>query len=352
MLFRYLFFFILMLTCCNAVAQHQKRESLRPETYKAAIRIMAKAKGDSIILRWGPTNNWAWTAMNRVGYLIERIDLSDPHQPKRQILNSTPIKPMTLDQFKSAFSKNDSYAAVAAQCLYGKNFSANVRKGQGGLQDRASVWTDRFGFAMQAADFEARVAAAEGLRYTDTHVRDGGIYIYRIYAAVAPSNGKIDTGNLMIENRIAVKPGRPKLSEAIATDRMAELHWNRSQPEQYSGYQVERSEDGTRFTSLTKVPFFSSRPDSTTAKNDSVQKKIFRLLISNQIYVDSLPRNYHTYYYRIRGINAFAEWSDYSDTLTASGLDLTAPSAAILANPKICRKQKHQVAMEKALEGK
>jgi fibronectin type 3 domain-containing protein len=310
-----------------------------PASLRASIRVLARSYGDSIIVRWAPTNNWAWSSLNHTGYLIERIDLSEARHPKRELLTPKPIKPLTLDQMKTVFDRNDKYAAIAAQCLYGRNFSVGIRKGQGGLEDKANVWKDRYAFAMDVADFDGQVAKAEAMRFTDTKVQKNGIYIYRVFAAQPPLNGHIDSGNAMVENTGRIPPGRPKVSEAVATDRQAELHWPRVQQEPYSGYSIERSADGRNFKPLNTLPYISSKPDSTIGrstggKNDTLMAKIAVLLKTQQVYIDSLPQNYHRYYYRIKGINAFAEWSNYSDTLSVMGIDLTAPAAPIVENPK------------------
>ncbi len=326
-----------------------------PADLKASIRVLARSYGDSIIVRWGPTTNWAWSSLNRTGYMIERIDLSEAKHPKRQMINVAPIKPMTLDQMKTSLDRNDKYAAIAAQCLYGKNFSVGLRKGQAGTADKANVWKDRYGFAMEVADFDGQVARAEGLRYTDTKVQKNGIYIYRVYAAQPPLNGKIDTGNAMVENTGRIPPGRPKMTALFALDRQAELHWPRIQQETYTGYIIERSADGSNFKALNSLPFFSSKPDtadarSVSGKRDSLMARVNALLKTQQVFIDSLPQNYHRYYYRIKGINAFAEWSNYSDTLSAMGADLTAPAAPIVENPKYTGGRKLMLRWKKPLK--
>ncbi|MDP4151324.1 MAG: hypothetical protein Q8943_18100 [Bacteroidota bacterium] len=315
------------------------RSGAPPADRKASIRLLARPYGDSIVLRWAPTVAWAWTHLNGAGYLIERIDLTEARHPKREMLTAQPIRPMTLEQMKVSFRPSDKYAAIAAQCLYGRNFNTGLRKGQGGIEDKANVWKDRYGFAMEVADFDGQVAKAEGLRFVDTRVQKNGIYIYRVFAARIPAAGTLDTGNTMIVNAARPAAGRPKVSEAIALDRMAELHWPRNQQEPYSAYSIERSSDGHTFKTLNALPFFSSKPDSAVnqaaaGRRDSMMMKAAALLKTQQVFIDSLPQNYHRYYYRIRGVDAFAEWSAYSDTLSAMGIDLTPPAAPIVENPK------------------
>jgi len=305
--------------------------------FHGEIRVLAESCGDSIVLRWGPTNAQAWSNLNRSGYLIERIDLSQSNHPVRSVLTPQPLKPWTLDHFKAAFGPKAKYAAIAAQCFYGHNFNANLRQAQPGIRDKADVWRNRFAFAMQVADFDGEVAKAEGLRLTDTKVVKGGVYIYRVYPAQPPPHGKIDTGNALVQNQGRTNPARPALTEIVALDRIVELHWPRSGPGKYSGFLIERSDDGIHFNSLTDLPYLASLPDTNMAKKDSAHARVAALLKTNELYIDSLPLNYHSYYYRVRGVNAFAEWSPWSDTLSASGRDLTPPSPPILQTPKFTK---------------
>lgn len=352
---KHILLFIVQLVCISAFCQKKKaaaQQQLPPANLVANIRVSAKAYGDSIVIRWAPTADWAWTSLNYYGYKIVRIDISEAKHPKREVITQQALKPLTLDQFKKTFTANDKYAAIAAQCLYGKNFSVNLRQGQGGQADKANVWNSRYAYALQVADYDARVANAEALRFTDKKVQKNGIYIYRVYTAQLVTQGKIDTGNVMIENNGIKKPMKPAMHEAIARDRLVELHWDRAQQETYSGYYIERSNDGRNFQPITQVPYFASRPDSSHLTKDSSQARIFDLLRTQQVFVDSLPENYHKYYYRIRGINAFAELSDFSDTLIAMGKDLTAPSAAIVQNPVYTGGKKIMLKWKKAIKEK
>ncbi len=343
-------FFVLAFHVAFCQKKNHAANQLPPVNLKAGIRLFAKSYGDSIVLRWGPTADWAWSTLNAVGYTIERIDLSEAKHPKKEILTQQALKPLSLAQMKTQFGPNNKYAAIAAQCLYGKNFSTNLRKGQAGQADKANVFNSRYAYSLQVADYDGNVAAAEGLRYTDKTVKRNGIYIYKIYPAKTPAQGKIDTANVLIENNETnIVRSKPQMTEAVSRDRLVELHWNRMQQEQYSGYFIERSDDGRHFTALNQSPYFTSKPDSSKAANDSTQKKIYELLSLQQVFVDSLPANYKKYYYRIRGINAFAELSNYSDTVTAMGTDLTPPAAPIVSSPKLLNGRKIQLTWKKPL---
>src|SRR5215467_14107231 len=147
--------FLHLFLASAVLAQNKKQKAaaananLPAVELKSSLRVFARAYGDSIVLRWGPTADWAWTSLNYNGYTIERIDLTEAKHPKKEILTVQPLKPLPLEQLKTRFGRDNKFAAIAAQCLYGKNFSLNLRKGQAGVQDKADVYNNRFAFALQ-----------------------------------------------------------------------------------------------------------------------------------------------------------------------------------------------------------
>lgn len=313
----------------------------------SGIKVIAKAYGDSVVLRWAPTRPWAWNKLNYIGYKIERIDITEKDNAKKEILTALPLKPYSLEKFKASFKPENNNAAIAAQCLYGKNFETNLRKGQAAIEDRASVSDARYSYTLMVADFDANVAAATALRFADKTVKKGNKYIYRVMPAGLATQGTIDTGTVLIINNKTEINNRPEITEGIAFDRLCELHWNRAGNETWSGFYIERSDDGKTFTPLTSLPFISSPPDSSILKEDSSKAKLFSMLQAQHIYMDSLPQNYKNYFYRIKGINAFAELSDYSNMITVSGRDMSPPVAVNILNPKFISDRKIKVLWKK-----
>jgi uncharacterized protein len=314
---------------------------------QSGIRVIAKAYGDSIVLRWAPARSWAWFKLNAIGYKIQRIDVSEKDNPKTEWLTPTPLKPFTLEKLKTTFGAGNTHAAIAAQCLYGKNFDTHLRPGQAGIADKSNVTDARYAFALQSADFDGGVATAIALRYADKNVKKGGTYIYRVVPAASATQGTIDTGNTLIINTVTAVAATPVIKESLAFDRLVELHWDRTGADTWSGYYIERSEDGRNFKQLNTLPFITSRPDSALLKQDTTKARLFGMLQTQHIFIDSLPQNYRAYTYRIRGINAFAELSTYSNSSTLSGRDLTAPVAVSMLNPTYVSGQKIKVLWKK-----
>jgi fibronectin type 3 domain-containing protein len=313
-----LFFF----SVCRLTAQQRAHNKA---TFKggAAIKLLAKGYEDSIVLRWAPSTPIAWDFLNNNGYNILRLDITDAVNPTQTVVTAQPLKPLSLDEMKRRLGSNNSMAAVAAQALYGTTFTPSGREGfAGAIADQGDLFRNRYAYALLAADYDAPTAQAIGLRLVDKNVKKGGIYIYKVISAVAPKDFTIDSATAMVENNF--NPiAQPVGIVGLATDKQAELQWNRNDGEKFSGFYIERSTDGKIFQPVNKYPFYSSIPDSSLT--DSVTAGFREVLENHHVFIDSLPQNYRTYYYRVKGINAFAEVSPYSETIMVAGRDLQPP---------------------------
>ena len=309
------------------------------------LRVLAKAYEDSTVIRWAPENAIAWSLGKDSGYRIARIDYSDPQHPVSTLLSATPFKPMSLDQMKAQLSPNDKYAAIAAQALYGNDFRMTKAEPVGfakKIKQGHDAMNFRYSFALQAADFSTPVAAALALRWVDKDVKKGGRYIYVITLNGGNKNYVLDSAATYLVNTKEKSSPAPEGLQTIGFDRQVELHWNRRQPGNFSAYYIERSDDeGKTFHVLNKLPYYTpdqapaaSVPGNAAAKKDSNLLKVVSLLRDHQVYIDSIPQDYHKYYYRIRGINAFAEWSPYCASAVAEGRDLTPPAPPVIDSAK------------------
>lgn len=303
----------------------------------ATIQLMAKAYGDSVVLRWAPSSAAAWQALNTTGYKVLRLQ-QNSSDGKWTVLTEK-LVPLPLDGMKKNLERDNRYAAIAAQALYGKNLYAEKKGMAPAIAQQADILNNRFALTVQCADYSAPVARAVALGWVDRTVTKGAAYIYKIEPASQVKDAVIVPMSLVVVNEATGNLSKPDGLFALAADRKAELQWPRNQPENYSGFIVERSEDGKTFRALHSSPFFTSLPDSTLSLQDSIVERLTELLRYNHLFIDSLQQNYQTYYYRIRGINAFAEWSAWSDAVAVSGRDLTPPSSVMLGTPEVAAKK-------------
>lgn len=303
----------------------------------ATIQLIAKAYGDSVVLRWAPSSAAAWQALNTTGYRILRLQ-QNSSDGKWAVLTEK-LLPLSLDAMKKSLDRDNRYAAIAAQALHGKNLYAEKKGMAPAVAQQADILNNRFALTVQCADYSAPVARAVALGWVDRTATKGTAYIYKVEPAGQIKDVAIVPMSLIVVNQPTENVLKPEGLFALAADRKAELQWPRNQAENYSGFSVERSEDGKTFRPLHASPFFTSLPDTTLSLQDSIVERLTELLRYNHLFIDSLQQNYHTYYYRIRGINAFAEWSAWSDAVTVSGRDLTPPSSVLLGTPEVAGKK-------------
>ncbi|HLI93173.1 MAG TPA: hypothetical protein VKU83_06175, partial [Puia sp.] len=302
------------------------------------VRMLAKSYSDSIVVRWAPMDAVAWSMGNDSGYRVTRIDYSDRQHPVTRVLSAR-LRPLTLEQMMVALRRDDQYAAIAAQALYGKDFQM-TREAPYGFAKRIKQAHDalnfRYSFALQAADFSPEVASAIALRWVDKDVKKGVAYIYVITVCGSTKDYVVDSAATLLANNAATPIPAPDGLQVFGFDRKAELHWNRRQVGNFSAYDIERSDDGgKRWVAVSKLPYFS--PDKMPPasgeikeKSDTLIRKVGALIRDHQVFVDSLPQDYHAYLYRVRGINAFAELSPWSEPVTVQGRDLTPPVAPMI----------------------
>jgi hypothetical protein len=301
------------------------------------LRAAVEALGDSVVIRWAPATAMAWELCNDSGYQLLRIDYSTPGAPVTTHLTKGPLRPMTLAEMKASLAPANKYAAIASQAMYGGDFrmtqaapatfSDQVRQAHNALDMRYSL-------AMQSADFSPPVASALALRWVDRNVKQGGRYLYVVYSTAANGNYIIDSARAAVVNIRSTRHPAPQGLKAFGFDRSVELHWNRRQSGQFDAYYVERSDDGGKtYHRLDSLAFFSSynpAPAAEHGKTDTAVHEIASILRDHQVYFDSIPRDYHTYYYRVTGINAFGEQSPFSDPVAVSGRDMTPPSSPVI----------------------
>jgi hypothetical protein len=328
--------FIISIFLMGVAVQAQVKKPSGPKHLH--IRVLAKTYADSIVIRWAPMDAVAWLMGNDSGYRIARIDYSDQAHPVTTVL-SAKLRPLTLEQMMATIGPNDKYAGVAAQALYGKDFQMTKEAPYGfakKIKQAHDALNFRYSFTLEAADFSPATASAIALRWVDKDVRKGSSYIYVITVCGATKDYIVDSAATFVVDRAATPIPAPDGLQGFGFDRKSELHWNRRQLGNFSAYDIERSDDaGKNWVAMNKTPYLTPDkipPVSGTMqrKSDTIVKKISALVRDHQVFMDSLPQDYHPYMYRVRGINAFAEWSPWSAPIEVAGRDLTPPVAPVI----------------------
>jgi len=322
---RFSILFLFLIVSVVALSQNKKTQTVMPavkDTLRVSIKLQARFQGDSIVLRWGLNNAFAWRKLNEIGYNIERLELDANNKPETSFkkLNNNPLKPWTEDEWKRRSALSDSYAMVASKALYGKTFvvTAGDKTKQGNnsatsvnsLSQAASGEEQRFILAIMSGSFSQTAANGLGLRYTDKSVRKNTKYIYRVFAASTTPLFRSDTAIFIIETKKEFSIAPVQKLSVYEGDKLISLRWH--DVEHFAGYYIERSGDGKTFARLSDNPYiqFASQKNS---QDDEFT------------YNDTIPANYKKYYYRIKGISIFSEISEPSDIITAQGRDRTPP---------------------------
>jgi len=296
---------LLLNTVWHAHAQEQR----------AAIKVIARAQENRIMLRWAPDQAVAWRQANRYGYMIERYTIVRDGQllatPEKHILTDQPLRPQPLNNWKDIVQQSD-YAAVLAQALYGTNFevsSAGNKNTPASIVALSEEQEQRFGLALYAADLDFQAAQMAALAYTEKDIRKGERYLYRIYV---PATGAAvpDTGSVYIDPARPDELPCPQGLVTVPGNRVVLLSWDYSLLRRYyNNYIVERSADGVHYQKLGNLPL--------TNLNDKENRKA-----ATMYYTDTLPENNKRYLYRVSGLNAFGEKGPASDTAGATGVEL------------------------------
>ncbi len=296
--------------------------------FTPSIRIIGKYYGDSVVLRWGPSNAMLWRAYNKSGYVIERMEIPEKltQKPLREKLNSTAIKPWTLEEWKTRAHRNDSTSAVAVQLLYGKTKLPVVKpsnRGKGSdvnlsdAMDQKYDMENRYSIALFIADNSPFIANGLGLRFVDKNVQKGKVYLYSIHALTVPKTVPSDSSAILIKtNKIESPPDMPEIMYE-EYDQKVIFKWSRTFASQYfTAYYYERSDDGGKtFKRRNNRPYL--QPQSADLQSDDQ-------IILN----DSLPQNYKKYQYRIIGVTPFGDLGKPSPPMVVIGKDKTPPAAA------------------------
>ena len=288
--------------------------ALRGESQTPGIKVIARAKEDSVVLRWGPTSALAWEMANKVGYVVKRYTVvrqgevvKDANQTRVIIGNQ--VKPWPLEKWES-IAKKDKYAAIAAQALYGKSFAlTNPSTNAMQFANQSAERDNRWSFALFAADQSSAAATCMGLRLVDRSIRKNEKYLYRITVFQQNKNYPIDSGAVYVDPSEKLELPPPEEVKAEFGDQSVMIRWNTLYHETiYSSYRVERSDDeGKTFKPTDDLSFTSARP--SYAANSHIS-----------YYLDSLPQNNKVYFYRVVGITPFGESGQPSEVVKGVGL--------------------------------
>lgn len=271
--------------------------------------MLSRVQEHQILLRWAVDQAVAWKKTNTTGFILEKYLFSKNGErlSQPQKLWSRPIKADPLETWQDIVEK-DNYAAIIAQAIYGDSF--DVEGSQGELADIVNMVQEneqRFSFALLAADMNFEAATKAGWGYTDTEVRTGEKYVYKIKANIPEEQPTIKNSAVLVGLQDYEPLPAPMDVQGVFGDKRAIITWEYQLFKNiYTSYNLERSQDGKHFVPLSEEPLvnLNDRPNVPA-------KRMY--------YMDSLGQNDKNYYYRVNGISPFGEYGKYSDTISGQG---------------------------------
>ena len=293
------------------------------------LLLTATTTGDSIILRWAPTDPLDWKIASQQGYVLERTTLDAANKVIVRFEKLATITAWSRETFVQRVSKDrkeDKFCAIAAQALYGSTFKPATQSNAPEPDEFAMLMKQhtedemRYSFALFASDVDGRAATALGLRYVDRNLDKDKKYIYRVYAVPRQGLLTMDTALFVIAPKDVFPINRVTFVKAETRNKAVFLEWPKSIAENnFTAFFIERSGDGGKtFSQLNAEPFTNVDVNSQQSKNSVV------------IFADTVPALYKKYIYRVRGINSFAQYSPYSLPVDVMAKDDKAPPAPII----------------------
>ena len=287
------------------IEQTSKNDTIAPNLF-----ISAKLTTKGMMLRWAPNTVDLWLDGIDNGYVLERKILSRDSNVVSvyEKVSSEAILPWVREEWEPYMTEERPYVLAAAQCVM-----VEQESDEQGFVLKSEDINNRFGFSLLSADLDQVAAFASGLGYLDTKVQEGDFVKYRIRLNDPILSNYTDTASIFT---VAVinEMTEPTIEIHEENENSVALKWNNN--EAYSAFYVERSEDGVTFEKLTKTPFVNM-----TTNINPFSKTV--------IYVDSVEVNDKSYFYRIQGINSFAELSPFSNVIEAQGQDRTPPNTPV-----------------------
>ena len=325
---------ILTITAFDIVMAQKNNNILSNQKAKVpSIQLLTRNYGDSIVLRWAPTKAAHWLVSTKKGFRVQRTEVTKNNpQGTSVMLTQSPLRPMTFEAVKQHYSKYDNYVGAAIQALYDTKTNSEFKADFANILKTSTEQNNRYATAMMVADYSKNAATVLGLRIVDKSPKNQeAIYVYKVWIDDTESiKGNIpkDTASVVVIPQEKSKVYAPLTAGVINGDRQITLRWYRMNIDgQFSGFFIERSEDGTFFKRLNNTPFVQSPADAEYLKRDTVSYRGIKDPSLASTFTDSIGVNYKKFYYRIVGIDAFGELSPSSDVMEGIGKDYTPPTA-------------------------
>lgn len=283
------------------------------------IGMIGRYNGKALVIRWAPGNNASFNLLKQYGYKLEKAQVAkDSHYFKAVWKTIGIFKPADSLTWAKRVDTSNDYQVVAAYCALAsfKN-RLPAKPNYGELMKRSQEENNLHGFAMVAADFDTTAANLLGLRYEDHDFLQDAVYAYRVTSMVPESVLKIAGSSTFVRTVRENDVAPPQMLD-IGFEHHVRLDWyNQLHKQYFTGYYLERGDaKGRNFKRLNKNPLILANDPNNPREKD------------HMTYVDSFPKDYVVYSYRLVGLNPFGELSEPGPVVYSYGRDMTAPANA------------------------
>lgn len=270
---------------------------------------ISKFSNGGLLVKWQPKSVEEWKASYQNGYTISVIS-------KGKELVSKTVKPSSYEQIiqqsnaKSPFLRQ--FYIGAADFLYPdnaleKNKVSNIFENQ--TSKTESQWNLAFLLYSCIYDFNLAQLAGLGVKFEGIA---NGEYSIRI-----ETKGYTSFYVKHIPNMKEKSLSKPNVEWG---DKIMEVSWDtKDLTKNYYGYILQKSVDGRIFTQSDSIPYVNNQEGEDNNESAFIMKA-----------KDSLEFNNRTYYFRLRGMDYFGEWSETFVEFSGQGIDALNQSPVII----------------------
>lgn len=321
----------------NKMSQEEYAEFLanqEPDTFYTGnpvediypIYVLARPKGDRVLLRWAPSEFAPWYLANKHGYVLLRICEGVVDTLENCLL------PATLDDLMQRYEPTDSLAGAAAQMLHGTGTDINEAMARDGAQAIVDVYEEqqtRFAYAMLLAEIRPDLARDMALMYVDSTAVRGKDYSYVITTNVPDTVMLYSTYPANVHNEPQDPPHfETNITDSIGNDgRSIRIFWPINPT--FTTYDIECRYNGGEWEKLNENPFITL----ITFESEETATNIFQ----------HTNLEVGTYEFRICGYDSFGDKSNYSEIHTVPLPDIIPPTSPIIKRFVIDRSVKDRI---------
>ena len=276
------------------------------------LLVYSKYTPQGVMIKIAPQLAQTWLLGAEKGYLISRTETGAESEPV--LLTPKPLMPLSLEEC-AKLENGDSLKTFQQLSIF-DNIAKNKLKMSMIERIRyVNKLQNDYGFYYLVASRIREIAEISGLEFLDKTAEKGKTYVYSV--KIKDDNSPSRQSQTIIntaENRIVL----PEL-EAFAGDSVVDFSWiHHGGTDPIMCYYLEKSEDGKTFRRVNRSPFYYN-PESKYESTDTVY---FSKIISRR---DSLEANYKPFYYRLTGLDIWAEEHTSGQVVKVTGVDKTPP---------------------------